>query len=131
MHASSPALTTLFSSTKDNPYTPPKWAPLIVMRVDAGLSTSYTITEVSNEPVAINRLSGHQATQFMRAVWYNMFFSFTYSLEKGKEVKILLQSTQYEVGNISNCAMLVILQKKCIELTWTMHHFDLTFNFAK
>lgn len=40
----------------------------MVMRVEAGLSTSYTITQVSKDPVATIVLFGDQAKQFMRAL---------------------------------------------------------------
>jgi len=48
----------------------------MVMREAAGLSTSYTITHVSKDPVATIVLFGDQAKQFMRALWYNIFLSF-------------------------------------------------------
>jgi hypothetical protein len=50
---------------------------LIDCRADAGLATSQTRRFVSNDPVATLWLSGDQATQLMRAVWYSMSFSFT------------------------------------------------------
>jgi hypothetical protein len=49
----------------------------MVIRLDAGLSISYMMTQLSSDPVATMLLSGDQARQFMRAVWYNMFLSFT------------------------------------------------------
>lgn len=48
----------------------------MVMREEAGFSTSYTITQVSKDPVATIVLFGDHAKQFMRALWYNMFLSF-------------------------------------------------------
>lgn len=57
----------------------------MVIRVEAGLSTSYTITHVSKDPVATILLFGDQARQFMRALWYNIFFSFICVKEKKKK----------------------------------------------